>query len=302
MVWYCSKVLWNGDAVLPAPVVDIGATPTFPTPLVPASVSLKPMRPSFSSLFLRRPQILQAKIPATARTMAPPTPTTTPMMVFLVWVDMPELLLPLLPSDRLAVGVDTVSEVELLTEPSDWVTMTTVVEVVGVGVAVVEDSVEVMDDVWESSVAVADDVVELGVAAGSLVLVGVGVAAASGVEVVELVVTGSAAEVGVAEVVSADGVVVAATTLVVETVLPLPLESACLWTSSLLNCLTSWLNNEPSMMKAWVAVVADRAATSSLNTLVGCMLRFRQLYKSVLSSPCVGRRSRVRLVTCEEKS
>lgn len=227
VVWYCSKVLWKGEAVLLAPVVDMGATPTFPTPLVPASWSLKPMRPSFSSPFLRRPQILHAKIPATASTIAPPTPTTTPMMVFLVAVDMPELLPLLLPwLLRLAVGVDTVSEVELLTEPSDWVTTTTVVEVVGVGVAVVEDSVDVTEVVGESLPAA--DVVELGVAAGLLVLVGV--VASSVVEVGVGVVAGSVVEVGVTDVVSgsADEVVVSDTVDEVMAVLTLPLEPACL--------------------------------------------------------------------------
>lgn len=159
--------------------------------------------------------------------MAPPTPTTTPMMVFLVAVDMPELLPLLLPwLLRLAVGVDTVSEVELLTEPSDWVTTTTVVEVVGVGVAVVEDSVDVTEVVGESLPAA--DVVELGVAAGLLVLVGV--VASSVVEVGVGVVAGSVVEVEVTDVVSgsADEVVVSDTVDEVMAVLTLPLEPACL--------------------------------------------------------------------------
>lgn len=149
------------------------------------------------------------------------------MMVFLVAVDMPELLPLLLPwLLRLAVGVDTVSEVELLTEPSDWVTTTTVVEVVGVGVAVVEDSVDVTEVVGESLPAA--DVVELGVAAGLLVLVGV--VASSVVEVGVGVVAGSVVEVEVTDVVSgsADEVVVSDTVDEVMAVLTLPLEPACL--------------------------------------------------------------------------
>lgn len=148
-------------------------------------------------------------------------------MVFLVAVDMPELLPLLLPwLLRLAVGVDTVSEVELLTEPSDWVTTTTVVEVVGVGVAVVEDSVDVTEVVGESLPAA--DVVELGVAAGLLVLVGV--VASSVVEVGVGVVAGSVVEVEVTDVVSgsADEVVVSDTVDEVMAVLTLPLEPACL--------------------------------------------------------------------------
>lgn len=241
--------------MLLAPVVDMGATPTFPTPLIPASVSLKPMRTSFSSPFLRRPQILHAKIPATARMMAPPTPTTTPMIVFLVVADMPELPPELPPPDRLAVGVDTVSEVELMTEPSDRVTTMIVVWIVGVwGVGVIWGSVD-----WSDEVPVAAGFDEVGVSVVPVLpeagVVGV---AAGGSDVAAAAAEGS----------EADGVLD-------EGELPLPVESACLLPSSLLNCLTSWLNREPSTLKAWVAVVADRAATSSFSMLVESMVYAR---------------------------
>lgn len=246
----------------------MGATPTPPTPLVPASLSLKPMRLSFSSLFLRRPQNLQAKIAPTARMMAPPTPQTTPMMVFLVAVDMvafPLLLDP--PSDKLAEGVLTLTEVELLTDPSDWVMTTTVVAVVGVGVAVVASSVDVAvvteapDDVAVPAgllvlgagvssleVEVAGASVEVVGSAGGVVAVG-----GSDVEVEEV-------EVGVSSSASDVGVVVAGA------VFPLPLGSAlpCL----LPTAFTSAPRKAASRCRAWVAVVAERAATSSLRMVL----------------------------------
>lgn len=60
-------------------------------------------------------------MPATARTMAPPTPTHTPIMVFLVPEDMPELLLLLLDWLRLAVGVMTEALDMVDVEPSELV-------------------------------------------------------------------------------------------------------------------------------------------------------------------------------------
>lgn len=66
------------------------------------------------------------------------------MIVFLVADDIPELPLLLLDWDKLAVGVVTETEVELLTEPSEAVTTTTVVDVLGD--AVVEEAEEVFVD------------------------------------------------------------------------------------------------------------------------------------------------------------
>lgn len=107
--------------------------------------------------------------------MAPPTPTTTPMMVLRVVVDMPELPL-LLACERPAVGVVTDTEVELLTEPSDAVTTTTAVEVTGVADVVVDD--------WSEAVVVLELLVEVGdvvIAPASVLLV---VVVAAGAEVV----------------------------------------------------------------------------------------------------------------------
>lgn len=104
-------------------------------------------------------------------------------MVFLVWVDMPELLLlPLLASFRPGVGVETETDVELLTDPSVAVTTMTVVDVVGLGVVVAElDSAPDVVSEEEVVVAVLSAEVE---EAGALPVVVVGVAAFSVVEVV----------------------------------------------------------------------------------------------------------------------
>jgi hypothetical protein len=56
----------------------------------PALPLLKPISPSLSSSFFLRPQILHATINRPASTMAPPTPTTTPMTVLFVFGDMVE--------------------------------------------------------------------------------------------------------------------------------------------------------------------------------------------------------------------
>lgn len=124
-------MLWKGfDA--PAPVV----LPVFSCPeLAPP----KPINPSLSSLFFLRPQIRYATTPNPARMMAPPTPTTTPMMVFLVFELMPDedelplLLRAAVPVGSVEVTVDEVNE--LVTLPSIVVTnvlTTTAVVLVGV--------------------------------------------------------------------------------------------------------------------------------------------------------------------------
>lgn len=197
------------------------------------------------------------------------------MIVLRVWVDMPEpppLLLPAL--DRVAVGVETEVEVELLSEPSEAVTTMTVVEVMGVALSVVETelsevvvgepadvvvasvvgggaSFEVEVVVGVASVVVADVVVgSAGVVVGAVV-------SADEVEVVEEVVVGSW------EVVSLVGVTA--------TVLPLPVPSALLPCLSTKPCV-SLPNMATLMKKPWVAEVADKAATTNLRTLAECMM------------------------------
>lgn len=110
---------------------------------------------------------------------------------------MPELPLPLLALDRLAVGVVTETDVELLTDPSVAVTTMIFVDVLGVGVAVVELDFE--SDVVSAEEAVvevaASDEVEEGVGSLFLDVEGVGVIDASEVEsgaVVAAEVVGSA--------------------------------------------------------------------------------------------------------------
>lgn len=232
----------------------------------------------------------QAKIPATASTIAPPTPTTTPMMVLRVVVDMPELPLPLPAWVRPAVGVVTDREVELLTEPSEAVTTTTAVEVTGVGVAVVD--VSEADVVWDESEDVdeasADElvadgrselvVVEAGTGAALVVVCWAGavvVVESADVEVLE--VGAAAAEVDVVESeVVVEEVESAAAALVVAaaTVLPPPpVASAALLEPCLaIKSLLYLPRKAASMMKPWATDVADRAARSSFSILVECIL------------------------------
>lgn len=66
------------------------------------------------------------------------------MIVFLVCVDIPLPLLLEPDWDKLAVGVVTEREVELLTEPSEAVTTTTVVDVEGVALAEVDEVSDVV--------------------------------------------------------------------------------------------------------------------------------------------------------------
>lgn len=203
-------------------------------------------------------------------------------MMLRVWVDMPELALPLLlDCDRAAVGVDTDVDVELVREPSDAVTTTTVVEVTGSAV-VVEDA---SDDAVVEAESVDDAPAEVLVVVGapSLVTVLEVVAGATaevdvvvGADVVSaasvLVVVGAAVEVVVLAVVAE--VVVTAALVVAAAVLPLPLASAassepCLATRCL---LCDRPRRAASIIKAWVTEVADSAATSSFSILVECML------------------------------
>lgn len=75
-------MLWNGFAG-PAP----DALFDFSCPALPLR---KPISPSLSSSFFLRPQIRHATMNRPASTMAPPTPTTTPMTVLFVFGDMLE--------------------------------------------------------------------------------------------------------------------------------------------------------------------------------------------------------------------
>lgn len=167
------------------------------------------------------------------------------------------------------MGVVTEREVELLTEPSDAVTTTTVVEVEGVALVVAEVLDVVAAVVSEGSVALvapADVVVGVGVESA---LVGLVVAAEVVVGSADVLVVASAVVADVLVVSAAEEVVVSADEVVVAAaVFPLPLVSACLLKPT---SFTSRRRNEASMRKAWVAVVADSAATSSLSNLAECM-------------------------------
>lgn len=98
------------------------------------------------------------------------------MMVFFVESDIPEPPSLLLASLRPGVGVETETDVELLTEPSVAVTITTVVDVIGSAVVVAEvDSP--LDVVSEGGVVVVVSPAEVdGAGASSLdgVVVGEG--------------------------------------------------------------------------------------------------------------------------------
>jgi len=95
-------VLWKGFA---GPAPDTLAD--FSCPALPL---LKPMSPSLSSSFFLRPHILHATTKRPARTMAPPTPTTTPMTVFFVFVDMPEETVSLPEREAAFVAFDVAEE------------------------------------------------------------------------------------------------------------------------------------------------------------------------------------------------
>lgn len=83
------------------------------------------MSSSLSSTCFFRPQTRQATRPMTARTIAPPTPTTTPIMVLRVCLDMPDDELPDDEADRVAVGVVVVAVVTAMVDPSEAVIVVT---------------------------------------------------------------------------------------------------------------------------------------------------------------------------------
>lgn len=211
------------------------------------------------------------------------------MIVFRVWVDMPELL-PLLPPlllDRVGVGVVTATDVELLTDPSVAVTMMTVVEVTGVGVAVVvalESAADVVpaESVADAAVSDAVDVgggpfwvVEAVVGVSTAMDVVVGVVRAS-VVVGSAGVVASTVEVGVVVAVVLVSSVVAGAVVVVSsevmaadvTVFTLPLGLRSAKRSLRANSLLYRPMTAASIMKPWATVVADSAAVSSCSTRV----------------------------------
>lgn len=146
-----------------------GLAPVFPAPdaLVGFSCPVFPklINPSLSSEFFLRPQILNATTPSPAKSIAPPIPTTTPMIVFRVFElmpdddpELPSLLRAAVPVGRVDVTVEEASE--LYVDPS-WVRtiVLTTTKVVGVGVtlAVVFVVVCFPVEVEEVSSASADD-------------------------------------------------------------------------------------------------------------------------------------------------
>lgn len=155
------------------------------------------MRPSSCSAAFLRPHIRQAHKPMTPRIIAPPTPTTTPMIVLRVCGDMPVLLL-LLPlwfgSGTRTVGVVTVSEVLVEMEPSVLVTVSITVLVVGGRVLVILGGSEVLVSDGASLLLEEESVglgfVEVGCVVGWSEGVGEGVA-----EEVGLFVVGAGGEV-----------------------------------------------------------------------------------------------------------
>lgn len=145
------------------PVVPVAdELPGFSCPVFP-----KLINPSFSSEFLLRPQILNATTPNPAKSIAPPIPTTTPMMVLRVFVLMPDDEEPpsLLRAAVLVGRVDvTVEEArELIVDPDSVRTrVLTTTKVVGVGVTL---EVVFVEDCFpeEVEVSCAEDVVFEGV-------------------------------------------------------------------------------------------------------------------------------------------
>jgi hypothetical protein len=166
-------VLWNGFAG-PGPDTLLD----FSCPALPLR---KPISPSLSSSFFLRPQILHATTNKPARTMAPPTPTTTPMTVLFVFGDMLEDEVSFEESaavpvafDEEVVSVDDEREVMTLPE-TVVITVTTptlagvLVECVGVEVGVGVSELEV-----ESSL-VLDELLGVGLELDDVAVVGVGV-------------------------------------------------------------------------------------------------------------------------------
>lgn len=142
------------------PVAD--ALPGFSCPVFP-----KLINPSLSSEFFLRPQILNATTPNPAKSIAPPIPTTTPMMVFRVFElipddpDPPSLFRAAVPVGKVEVTVEEASELKVDPD-SVRTTVLTTTKVVGVGVTLaVVFVVDSFSD--EDEVSSADDVVLEGV-------------------------------------------------------------------------------------------------------------------------------------------
>jgi len=117
-------VLWKGlGPVVPVPdTLDV-----FSCPVVP-----KVINPSFSSEFFLRPQILNATTPNPAKRIAPPIPTTTPIIVFRVFELMPddeeELSSPLraaVPAGKVEVTVEEATELNIVPDSVRMMVLTT---------------------------------------------------------------------------------------------------------------------------------------------------------------------------------
>lgn len=130
-------MLWNGLGVVPeAETLEFFSCPPDPPKFI---------NPSLSSEVFLLPQILNATTPNPAKMIAPPIPTTTPMMVLRVLLLMPELeedepsvLRSAVPVGRVDVTVDEARELNV--DPDcvkTWVLTTTKVVGVGVTLAVV---------------------------------------------------------------------------------------------------------------------------------------------------------------------
>ena len=154
-----------------------------PLPLLETSLSdlLGSYMSSSNPSFFFLPQILHATTASAPMRMAPPIPTTTPMIVFFCDGEMPELPEPLLPPFKLGelVGVESLEVVALLVMTVEMVLLplTVMMVVVAAGsVSLVDGAVVVINTT--SLVGVTGSGVEVG---ASVVGVGVGDVEASSV-------------------------------------------------------------------------------------------------------------------------
>lgn len=182
---------------------------------------------------------------------------------------------------RPGVGVETETDVELLTEPSVAVTTTTVVDVIGsaVVVAEVDSPPDVVSEGGGVVAAESPEVVDGAGVSSEDVVVGEGafsdVAGAESRDVEEDVVSGAVVLVVSADVVVA-GVDPSGADVAAAPPLPVTASAALLRASPTSPCLRASstpfrLRIAASMMKPWVMVLADRAATSSLRMCVECI-------------------------------
>jgi hypothetical protein len=181
----------------------------------------KPISPSLSSSFLPRPQILNATMNNPASKMAPPTPTTTPMTVLRVFVDIPLVASLVEPREAPEVLLDLADVVVELTKVVYEVVLPLDVSttVTSDADSVVAGAVDVMRlVVWSAVDVVAVIEGELVVWATDADVLGVvGVTEASVADVVvasDVVVVASVVEVEDGDVVESDVEVVSTVTLV----------------------------------------------------------------------------------------